>query len=523
MNDIRDFCPLWGEWEAESKLGEGSYGAVWKMRREMLGGQVYYAAVKHISIPRDESEIQNLIDESVFTNRDSAARYYNRLLDSLVNEIDTMHKLQGYTNIVSYEDHKIIPKKKGIGYDLFLRMELLTPLTVRMRSRMTTADVIRLGCDIAEAIVVLNKFNLIHRDIKPQNIFINNTGDYKLGDYGTARALNSDATALSRKGTFNYMAPEIYNNQPADSRVDIYSLGLVLYRLLNGNRLPFLPLNGDITNSMNEEAVVRRLSGEPIPAPANAGSNLAGVVLKACAFRPEERYQNAADLKKDLMRCLDGDSRPLQGRETELNPSDSLSFRFGKTDGGAGSTRGAATGNGGKQPGASRPSVPQKKAGKKKTNVLRLVIPLVVFALAVGLILLLNGQMKHNGENDADKPEDAVNARAVTETLDIIVTPTPSPKREEKEKKPTNPPAPAGTEMPAEIAIKADAEAITAAQSISQGDVNGDGITDAKDGKLLGQYVSGWDVVVDESKADLNGDGTIDLADVIRLMKILDR
>ena len=70
---------------------------------------------------------------------------------------------------------------------------------------------------------------------------------------------------------------------------------------------------------------------------------------------------------------------------------------------------------------------------------------------------------------------------------------------------------------------RADAEAITAAQSISQGDVNGDGITDAKDGKLLGQYVSGWDVVVDESKADLNGDGTIDLADVIRLMKILDR
>jgi serine/threonine-protein kinase len=522
MSDIRDFCPLWGEWEAESKLGEGSYGAVWKMRREMPGGQAHYAAVKHISIPRDESEIQNLIDESVFTNRDSAARYYNRLLDSLVNEIDTMHKLQGYTNIVSYEDHKIIPKKKGIGYDLFLRMELLTPLTVRMRSRMTTADVIRLGCDIAEAIVVLNKFNLIHRDIKPQNIFINNTGDYKLGDYGTARALNSDATALSRKGTFNYMAPEIYNNQPADSRVDIYSLGLVLYRLLNGNRLPFLPLNGDITNSMNEEAVVRRLSGEPIPAPANAGGNLAGIVLKACAFRPEDRYQSAADLKKDLLRCLDGDSRPLRGRETELNPSDSLSFRFSKTDGGAGSTKGAATGDKGKQPGASRPSAPQQ-AGKKKTNVLRLVIPLVVFVLAVGVILLLNGQMKHNGENDSGKPEEAVNARAVTETMDIIVTPTPSPRQEEKEKTPTNPPASAGTEMPAEVPAKADTEAITAANSISQGDMNGDGVTDAKDGELLRQFVSGWDVMLDEGKADLNRDGTVDLADLIRLMKMLER
>ena len=161
MSDIRSFCPLWGEWEADSKLGEGSYGAVWKMRREMLGGQVYYSAVKHISIPKDESEVQNLIDESVFSSQESAARYYDRMLDSLVNEINTMHQLQGYTNIVSYEDHKIIPKEKGVGYDLFLRMELLTPLTVRMRKRMTTSDVIRLGCDIAEAIVVLNKFNLI--------------------------------------------------------------------------------------------------------------------------------------------------------------------------------------------------------------------------------------------------------------------------------------------------------------------------------------------------------------------------
>ena len=113
---------------------------------------------------------------------------------------------------------------------------------------MTTADVVHLGKDIASAIDVLNRFHLVHRDIKPQNIFVNDLGDYKLGDYGTARAMESAATAMSRKGTYNYMAPEIYRNQPADSRVDIYSLGLVLYRLMNGNRLPFLPLQGDVTS-----------------------------------------------------------------------------------------------------------------------------------------------------------------------------------------------------------------------------------------------------------------------------------
>jgi len=259
MSDIRQFSPLWGEWEIDSKLGEGSFGAVWKIRRNTISGKVYYAAVKHISIPKDESEIQHLFDEGIFTDEQSAVRYYQHMLQSLSDEIDTMHTLQGFTNIVSYEDHMIVPKPGGIGYDLFLRMELLTPLTVRLRSPMTTADVVHLGKDIASAIDVLNRFHLVHRDIKPQNIFVNDLGDYKLGDYGTARAMESAATAMSRKGTYNYMAPEIYRNQPADSRVDIYSLGLVLYRLMNGNRLPFLPLQGDVTSEMNEAAMVKRL------------------------------------------------------------------------------------------------------------------------------------------------------------------------------------------------------------------------------------------------------------------------
>ena len=129
MSDIRQFSPLWGEWEIDSKLGEGSFGAVWKVRRNTIGGKVYYAAVKHISIPKAKSEIQHLFDEGIFTDEQSAVRYYQHMLQSLSDEIDTMHTLQGFTNIVSYEDHMIVPKPGGIGYDLFLRMELLTPLT----------------------------------------------------------------------------------------------------------------------------------------------------------------------------------------------------------------------------------------------------------------------------------------------------------------------------------------------------------------------------------------------------------
>ena len=300
MSDIRDFCPLWDEWYAESKLGEGSYGAVWKMKRQSVSGKVYYAAVKHISIPKDDSEIDQLIAEGVAADREGARFYYEDMLKSISAEIDAMYALQGYTNIVTYEDHKIIPKECGIGYDLFLRMELLTPLTEKLKQGIQIEDVAALGKDIATALSILEDHRMIHRDIKPQNIFFNDMGVYKLGDYGTARGLSSDAVAMSRKGTFNYMSPEIYNGQEADIRADIYSLGIVLYRLLNGSRLPFLPTMGTVTSKDNDSAGVRRLSGEQLPPPQNADPALSSIVLKACAFNPDDRYSSAKELVRDL-------------------------------------------------------------------------------------------------------------------------------------------------------------------------------------------------------------------------------
>lgn len=81
--------------------------------------------------------------------------------------------------------------------------------------------------------------NIIHRDIKPENIFVSRFGEFKLGDFGIARELDRSMSGLSKKGTFSYMAPEMYKGEEYDARVDIYSLGIVLYKLCNHNRLPF--------------------------------------------------------------------------------------------------------------------------------------------------------------------------------------------------------------------------------------------------------------------------------------------
>ena len=83
---------------------------------------------------------------------------------------------------------------------------------------------------------------MIHRDIKPQNIFITSKGDYKLGDFGVARTMEKTMSGMSKKGTYNYMAPEVYHRVNTGLVSDQYSLGLVLYWLLNEKRMPFLPL-----------------------------------------------------------------------------------------------------------------------------------------------------------------------------------------------------------------------------------------------------------------------------------------
>ena len=358
MIDIGSFCPLWGVWMPEAPLGEGSFGTVWKMRREELG-KVFYSAVKHIPVPKTQSEMRDLYEEGAFVDSTSANRYYQGILDQLLSEIDTMYQLKGHSNIVSYEDHLIIPRTTGVGVDVFLRMELLEGLPARARSGMTTADVVQLGIDISTAIETLNLHNLIHRDIKPQNIFVNDTGNYKLGDYGTARALESDATTLTSRGTFNYMAPEVYNHTRGGRSVDIYSLGIVLYRYLNGNRLPFLPPAGEITREMSEAALARRLGGgEPLPPPAYADEWLSSIILKACAWRPEDRFQDGTALREALTEYRGGVNAGSGPQGSRLRMTDSRGGVSDASRGRNGASRrpGEDSRNGNRAPGS--PSEP---------------------------------------------------------------------------------------------------------------------------------------------------------------------
>ncbi|MBE6715505.1 MAG: hypothetical protein E7573_01135, partial [Ruminococcaceae bacterium] len=171
-------------------------------------------------------------------DKESTRKYLKAVVDEFIGEIDVMESLKGLPNIVSVEDYTVVERTDDIGWNIYIRMELLTPFSDVLKERQLSEDeIISPGCDICTALEFCSKKNIIHRDIKPENIFINEFGSFKLGDFGVAKKLENMTGALSQKGTFNYMAPEFAKSADYDAGVHLYSLGFVLYRLLNGNKL----------------------------------------------------------------------------------------------------------------------------------------------------------------------------------------------------------------------------------------------------------------------------------------------
>ena len=289
----------WPEWEIVEKVGEGSFGAVYKAERTEQGHS-FYSAIKIITIPGTREELNSVRQE---TGDDGSTRkYFENVMQECIHEISTMEYFRGNSFIVSVEDFKVTEYLDEIGWDIFIRMEYLTSLLDYQEEHSFGEEQVRkLGIDLCRALIYCRSLNIIHRDIKPENIFVSRFGDFKLGDFGIARELERSVSGFSKKGTYSYMAPEMYRGEAYDSTVDIYSLGLVLYRLLNMNRLPFLSLSKQlITYRDKENALAERMSGAEIPAPAKAGDAFAGIIRKACAFDPKDRYQSAEEMLRDL-------------------------------------------------------------------------------------------------------------------------------------------------------------------------------------------------------------------------------
>ena len=297
------------QWKEEELIGEGSYGKVYKAKKEEYGISSY-SAIKQIEIPQSKAEIQTLKTEGM-THQDIIS-YYENSVQKWVDEIKFMSIFKDSENIVNIEDYEIIKKKNEIGWIVNIRMELLKNVdNYVLENNITDKEMLKMAIDIATALQDCEANNIIHRDVKPDNIFVNKKGIYKLGDFGIAKHIEKTVSNMSKKGTENYMAPELYKNEKGNKTVDIYSLGIMLYRYFNYNRLPFLPDYPEkITLEAREEALYKRISGEKMKAPQNATREIAEIILKACNYYPKDRYSSATELKEDLEKVYNGIEKP---------------------------------------------------------------------------------------------------------------------------------------------------------------------------------------------------------------------
>ena len=318
-NEIQE---IWPGWKIESEIGSGGFGKVYKARKELLGQKETYSAIKVIRIPNDPAELSDM--QASGMDEKSIREYYKASVEQLTNEIELMDRMKSASHVVTIEDYKVVEESETIGWSIYIRMELLTNLNTFIQEKgMSTQDVVKMGIDVLTGLEFCHQEKLIHRDIKPDNIFVSKFGEYKIGDFGISREIENTSVTLSQKGTKAYMAPEIVCMEPYGHLVDIYALGLTLYEILNNGRLPFLPPYPEQYFSQDMvRAIARRISGkEELPEIQGIG-RLNDIIRKACAHNPEDRYQSAKDMKADLQAFSEKFYGEPDGKTGVIGPED---------------------------------------------------------------------------------------------------------------------------------------------------------------------------------------------------------
>lgn len=286
---------LWDGWTLSDKIGEGEFGEVYKALK-VVDGVTLSCAVKYVSLPKNQQELDKLVKRGVVNSVSEANSYYLRVIDDLKKEIAIMQKFNGSPYIIDCFEYIQENKYDGNGIDFYIRMELAEDIEKYFgNKKVTQKDVINLGIDICSALELCSSLNIIHKDIKPSNIYMGSDGKYKLGDFGIA-GLNSTNEELI-VGTYNYISPEVYNKQQINYSTDLYSLGIVMYKLLNDNKLPF-----STRFSSDKDILKTRMSGVDVLPIKGVDKGLMDVIVKACKYSSVDRYISASDMKKALQK-----------------------------------------------------------------------------------------------------------------------------------------------------------------------------------------------------------------------------
>jgi eukaryotic-like serine/threonine-protein kinase len=282
------------------KLGEGGMGVVYKAQDTKLDRAV---ALKFLPVHLNATEQ----DKARFLQEAKAAAALN------------------HPNICSVMD---VQEQDG---QMFIVMEFVEGQTLKEKMRgMTQKQAIETGMQIADGLAAAHEKGIVHRDIKPENIMVRKDGIVQIMDFGLAKLQGVSRLTKegSTVGTAGYMSPEQVQGHDVDHRSDIFSLGVLLYEMLTGE----LPFRGVHETAMQYEIV--NVEATPMSAvKPEIPADLDAIVLECLAKEPDERYQSAKEVAKDLRRFKRESSKQRVSRVSRVAPIEHVRVGGSSSDG----------------------------------------------------------------------------------------------------------------------------------------------------------------------------------------------
>lgn len=266
--------------------------------------------VKIISIPPSQSQLDALLLTGAFRNSAAALEYFRELAQNVEQEAQCLKNLARLEGFLAFDGWQVIPMEHGDkGFEVCLLCSYRHSLEQYVRrNQMTHLRALNLGIDMCNALSAARRAGWIYVDLKPSNIFISDSREYRIGDLGLLKLEGLDLAALPGKYRSAYTAPELQDEMLSpNTTLDTYALGLILHQIYNNGQLP----------------QVAHPTEDPLPPPANADYELAEILLKACDPNPTNRWDSPMAMGQALVAYMQRNTvedTPIMPPKAEIDP-----------------------------------------------------------------------------------------------------------------------------------------------------------------------------------------------------------
>lgn len=243
--------------------------------------------VKIISIPASRTQLDALLLAGAYPSAEAAQKYFLSLAEGIAQETKVLEKLSKLEGFLAYEKCQYVPMDDGAGCDVYLLSTYKRALDRYFKhSPLTHLGAVNLGIDLCAALAECRRAGYLYVDLKPGNVFVTDDGSYRIGDIGFVAMDSLRYCSIPERCRSSWTAPELQDPLATlNPTVDIYALGLILYQAYNNGTLPF----------------TGNAPSEPLPPPMYADYEMAEIILKACAPKPEDRWQEPAQMGQALV------------------------------------------------------------------------------------------------------------------------------------------------------------------------------------------------------------------------------